>query len=91
MAVVLTGIALAAGAPTSIAFLACGSLVRPVVYSLTALRVQPDPLRTLAAFVFLPVYALWRLGAAAAALSMVGDKPWVRTGRHGDPPAGRGS
>jgi 1,2-diacylglycerol 3-beta-glucosyltransferase len=91
LAVVLTGIALATGAPTSLAFLVCGSLLRSVVYSLAALRVQADPIRTLAAFAFLPVYALWRFGAAAAALSMVGDKPWVRTQRHGDPSAGRGS
>ena len=62
--------------------LAAGSLLRPFAYTVAALPVQPDPVRTLAAFAFLPVYALWRLGAAAAAVTMLGDKPWIRTQRN---------
>ena len=30
---------------------------------------------------FLPFYAVWRIGAAATALGMVGRKPWIRTAR----------
>jgi 1,2-diacylglycerol 3-beta-glucosyltransferase len=59
-----------------------GSVVRPAIYTVAALIVQPQPLRTAAAFAFLPLYMLWRLGAAVAALKMLGDKPWVRTARH---------
>lgn len=58
------------------------TLLRPCLYSVLALRVQPDPGKALAAFAFLPVYALWRIGAAVGALGMLGDKPWIRTERH---------
>lgn len=57
------------------------SVVRPTIYTMAGLTVQPDPLRSALAFVFLPFYLVWRLGAAVAALRQVGDKPWVRTAR----------
>ena len=58
------------------------SLVRPAVYTLAALAVDPEPGRAVRAFAFLPIYALWRIGTAARALRAVGDAPWVRTQRH---------
>ena len=57
------------------------SVVRLVAYTLAGLAVQREPLRAVLAFAFLPLYLVWRLGAAARALSQVGDKPWVRTAR----------
>jgi hypothetical protein len=45
------------------------------------LAAQPDPLGAAVAFLFLPVYAAWRLATAVISLKMVGDKPWVRTAR----------
>ncbi len=65
------------------------SLVRPMVYTSAGLLVQPAPLRSALAFLSLPWYAVWRLGAAVATLGMLGDKPWIRTQRHQySPPAG---
>ncbi len=58
------------------------SLLRPVAYTVAALAVDPHPGRAIRAFAFLPLYALWRIGAAGQALRMVGDKPWIRTERH---------
>jgi len=58
-----------------------GSVVRPAIYTVAGLFVQPNPLRAAASFAFLPFYMVWRLGAAVAALKMLGDKPWVRTAR----------
>ncbi len=58
------------------------SLARPAVYTLLAVRVDPEPLRALAAFGYLPFYTVWRLGVQVAALRMLGDSPWVRTQRH---------
>jgi cellulose synthase/poly-beta-1,6-N-acetylglucosamine synthase-like glycosyltransferase len=60
------------------------SLVRPVAYAAVALGRQPEPARVLRAFAFLPVYTLWRIGAVAQAMRMLGDKRWVRTERHRD-------
>ena len=57
------------------------SVVRPAVYTVAGLTVQRDPLRAVLAFAFLPLYLVWRLGAAARALRQLGDKPWVRTAR----------
>jgi cellulose synthase/poly-beta-1,6-N-acetylglucosamine synthase-like glycosyltransferase len=58
------------------------SLLRPAIYTLAALAVDPNPARAILAFAYLPIYALWRIGAAARALRAVGDAPWVRTQRH---------
>ena len=57
------------------------SIVRPAVYTMAALTVQPDPVRAVLSFAFLPLYLVWRIGAAALALRQLGDKPWVRTAR----------
>ena len=57
-------------------------ILRLATYGLIGLATQPHPLRTAAAFAFLPVYAAWRLGTALVSLKMVGDKPWVSTARH---------
>ena len=67
---------------TWIAALLLATLLRPFAYTMLALRVQADPVKALAAFAFLPIYALWRVGAAVGALRMLGDQPWVRTERH---------
>ena len=92
LAIVVISVALVTPWPAVIMALAAGSLLRPFAYTVAALRVQPDPVRTLAAFAFLPVYALWRLGAAAAAVTMLGDKPWIRTQRNSeDVPSESGS
>jgi 1,2-diacylglycerol 3-beta-glucosyltransferase len=58
------------------------SIVRPAIYTIAGLAVQPDPLRSTLAFAFLPFYLVWRLGNAVAALRQLGDKPWVKTARH---------
>ncbi|MGH7589960.1 MAG: glycosyltransferase family 2 protein [Gemmatimonadales bacterium] len=55
---------------------------RQAVYALAALVNRRDPFRAAAAFAFLPVYAIWRLGVELSALQMVGAAPWIRTERH---------
>lgn len=83
--VLLLGLACAALRPPAGAILlgALGaSLLRPTVYTLVALRRDPNPAAALRAFAFLPVYALWRIATAMRALRRVGDAPWVRTQRH---------
>jgi cellulose synthase/poly-beta-1,6-N-acetylglucosamine synthase-like glycosyltransferase len=57
-------------------------IARLAVYTAVGLAIQPDPWRAARAFLFLPVYAAWRLGTAFASMKMVGDTPWVRTARH---------
>ena len=57
------------------------SIIRPAIYTMAGVTVQADPVRAALAFAFLPFYLVWRLGAAVAALRMLGDKPWVRTAR----------
>jgi hypothetical protein len=57
------------------------SVVRLAFYTMAGLAVQPDPLRCAVSFAFLPLYIVWRLGAAIAAMKMLGNKPWVRTAR----------
>jgi cellulose synthase/poly-beta-1,6-N-acetylglucosamine synthase-like glycosyltransferase len=58
------------------------SLARPAIYAGLALRRDPDPWRSAAAFLYLPLYTVWRLGVQLTALAMLGDKPWVRTPRN---------
>jgi cellulose synthase/poly-beta-1,6-N-acetylglucosamine synthase-like glycosyltransferase len=86
LGIVLVGSALALAAPLPggrwIAALLLGSLLRHAVYSFAALRADPDPVGTLRALAFLPWYTLWRAGIALGALTMLGDRPWVRTSRH---------
>jgi 1,2-diacylglycerol 3-beta-glucosyltransferase len=57
-------------------------LARIAIYGAIGLAVQPDPGRAARAFIFLPVYAVWRLWAALTSITMLGDTPWVRTARH---------
>lgn len=68
------------GAPIAIALLA--SLVRPITYASIALARDPSPGQAAAAFAFLPLYVVWRLGIQVGALARLGNKPWVRTDRH---------
>ncbi|MBI4500746.1 MAG: glycosyltransferase family 2 protein [Gemmatimonadetes bacterium] len=72
----------APGAPRWALALCWISLVRPVVYSTAALLRMPSRMRTVAAFLYLPIYALWRLGIEALALSAIKERAWVRTARH---------
>src|SRR5207249_6826817 len=78
----VTAVALHPPGALALVAASAASLLRPVVYTIAALALQPDPAQAVRAFAFLPLYAVWRLGAAARALRMVGDKPWVRTERH---------
>jgi 1,2-diacylglycerol 3-beta-glucosyltransferase len=65
-----------------IALAFAASLIRPGVLTVLAIAADPRPVRAALAFGYLPFYTIWRLGVAAAALGMVGNKPWVKTGRH---------
>jgi len=56
-------------------------LVRPLIYTALAIGMDPEPLRAVRAFTFLPFYAVWRLYAAVTTLAMLGGRPWVRTAR----------
>jgi cellulose synthase/poly-beta-1,6-N-acetylglucosamine synthase-like glycosyltransferase len=56
-------------------------IARVAAYALVGLTTQPDPRRMAVAFMFLPVYAVWRLATALVSLKMVGDAQWVRTTR----------
>jgi hypothetical protein len=58
------------------------SLLRPITYALLALVWDPEPWRAALAFSYLPVYTAWRLGVQLTALTMLGDKPWIRTERN---------
>lgn len=58
------------------------SLLRPAAFTMAALTVHPHPAQAVRAFAFLPIYAVWRIGAAVRALRILGDAPWVRTQRH---------
>jgi 1,2-diacylglycerol 3-beta-glucosyltransferase len=84
IALVLAVLAIILAVPSApvLATLLIVTLVRPVAYTIAALAVQPNRWRTVTAFAFLPLYTAWRIGAAARALRMVGDKPWIRTERH---------
>jgi cellulose synthase/poly-beta-1,6-N-acetylglucosamine synthase-like glycosyltransferase len=64
------------------------SVVRQVAFTIGGLLFVAEPLKALAAFMYLPFYAVWRLGIQVAAIALVGDKPWIRTQRHAAPPSG---
>lgn len=82
MAVLLALVALVVpGSAILIALLAV-SVVRVMIYALLGLTRVREPVRAFLAFAYLPFYAVWRLGVQVSALGMVGEKPWVRTGRH---------
>jgi 1,2-diacylglycerol 3-beta-glucosyltransferase len=81
--VLLSAFVLILGLPGSTALLV--ALWIPVarigVYTLLALRLEERPMRVLASFLYLPFYAVWRLVVQITSLSMLGDKPWIRTQR----------
>lgn len=58
------------------------SLLRPAVYALLALAGDSNPLQALRAFVYLPIYVVWRIGNAARAVRLIRNGPWIRTKRH---------
>ena len=57
------------------------SLVRPAIYTVLTIAAQPDPLRVLGSFLYLPVYTVWRLLIELKTLTRVGDGRWIRTER----------
>jgi cellulose synthase/poly-beta-1,6-N-acetylglucosamine synthase-like glycosyltransferase len=68
------------GAPW-IALALWASVIRPVIYTLAALRVDLEPSRAAMAFAFLPLYTIWRLGLQLATVVASGRVPWTRTAR----------
>lgn len=78
------GVATAALQPPLWPLLLCAlglGLVRHAVYAVAALGLSADPVRDVLALCYLPVYTLWRLGAAAATLMLLKDRPWLRSPR----------
>jgi len=69
-----------------VAMLGAG-LLRPLIYTIGAIGTDPEPVRAIRAFLFLPFYAVWRVYAAVTTLAMLGGRPWVRTARGGGAPA----
>ena len=69
---------------TGIALMLLAGLLRPLVYTAAAIGTDPEPIRAVRAFLFLPFYAVWRLYTALTTLAMLGGRPWVRTAR-GEP------
>lgn len=59
------------------------SLLRPLIYTAVALARDPEPMRAVRAFAFLPLYAVWRVYTALTGVAS-GAQPWVRTAR-GEP------
>jgi 1,2-diacylglycerol 3-beta-glucosyltransferase len=57
-------------------------LAYQALYAVLGVMADPEPLRAALAFVYLPGYAVWRLGVQFAALALVGSRSWIRTGRH---------
>jgi cellulose synthase/poly-beta-1,6-N-acetylglucosamine synthase-like glycosyltransferase len=65
-----------------IGLLLLASLIRISCYTFLAVVRNSDPLRAAAAFLYLPIYAVWRLGIAATTFAGGSRKVWVRTARH---------
>jgi cellulose synthase/poly-beta-1,6-N-acetylglucosamine synthase-like glycosyltransferase len=63
------------------AFIAA-SLIRPIMYTAIAVRLDPEPLRAFLAFGYLPFYTVWRLSVQALSFKALGNSRWVRTERH---------
>lgn len=59
-------------------------ILRWGMYILLALRDQREPLRTIAALLYLPIYLVWRMAIEVTAIRVHGQQPWVRTERHSD-------
>jgi cellulose synthase/poly-beta-1,6-N-acetylglucosamine synthase-like glycosyltransferase len=79
-----SAVALLLHAPASnwLAAVLLATLLRPVIYTLVALGKDPEPIRAIRAFAFLPFYAVWRLCIAATSLGRPGSRPWIRTERN---------
>ena len=58
------------------------SVARLAAYTAWSVLQDPQPLRAMAAFLYFPLYASWRLAVQVGAFRMVGDRPWIRTERH---------
>jgi len=70
----------------AIAGVAVASLWSHVVTTLVGLRHHPEPWQVAAAFLILPVYAVWRTGLAALTLVTLGDTRWRKTRHHASAP-----
>jgi len=57
------------------------TLLRPVVYTLAALGRDPEPIRAIGAFAFLPFYAVWRFCIAVTTIPTLSSRAWIRTDR----------
>jgi hypothetical protein len=57
-------------------------VARQALYTAAGLATVPQRWAALRAFLFLPWYAVWRIGIQIASLGMLGAQPWVRTERH---------
>jgi cellulose synthase/poly-beta-1,6-N-acetylglucosamine synthase-like glycosyltransferase len=58
------------------------SLARLITYTVRAILADPEPLKAAWAFVYLPVYTVWRMGTSISALRLLGSATWIRTSRH---------
>jgi len=65
-------------------------VLRLVLFTLLAIPRQPEPGRTVLAFLYLPVYLVWRLTTEVKAMAVDGDSGWVRTDRHAAADEGEG-
>jgi cellulose synthase/poly-beta-1,6-N-acetylglucosamine synthase-like glycosyltransferase len=79
-----TAVALGAGVPgwPLLVTLFASGVVQPALYSAISLATHPQPGRTLAAFLRLPMYAVWRVAVGIRAFALSGKTLWVRTSRH---------
>lgn len=66
-------------------FVLSASLLRPAAYATLGIATDPRPAAAARAFVFLPAYALWRLGSAVGSIFTLAHREWERTERHAEP------
>lgn len=66
----------------TVAALALASLASQVVTTIAVLARHPQPATTAAAFLRLPMYAVWRASVAARTLLLPAPAEWRRTERH---------
>lgn len=64
-----------------IAIAGAASLLGIVVTTLTAIALHPQPWKTVASFLMLPMYAVWRIVVLVRTVATVGDRSWRRTAR----------
>jgi len=83
-AIIVALISLAAGGPFAqwIAVAAAASIVTQLAATLAVLFRHPDPLNTLSAFLYLPLYAVWRTTVAAGTMLLPSTGEWKKTERH---------